>query len=192
MKKRLLILVLAAVLSLAAAGCAKKDSAPVKAEIVIHDYGTITLELYPDVAPITVENFCSLAESGFYDGLTIHRVQSGFVIQGGDPNGNGTGGSEKTIKGEFLANGVNNTLSHTRGVISMARSGKDYNSASSQFFIVHQDNPESLDGLYAGFGKVTDGMEIVDAICAVTPITDSMGSVPASFQPVIETVKIYR
>ena len=120
------------------------------AEIVVKNYGTIALELDADVAPITVENFANLVNEGFYNGLTFHRIISGFMIQGGDPLGNGTGGSSKTIKGEFASNGVKNSISHVRGTISMARSSMP-NSASSQFFIVHQDST-FLDGKYAAFG----------------------------------------
>ncbi len=119
-------------------------------------------ELYKDIAPLTVDNFVSLIKEKFYDGIIFHRVISGFMIQGGDPTGTGTGGSEKTIKGEFLANGVVNNLKHTRGVLSMART-MDPNSASSQFFIMHQDAPH-LDGQYAAFGKITKGIEVVDEI----------------------------
>lgn len=137
----------------------------IKAKITMENGGAIELELYPDIAPITVENFVSLAGSGFYDGLIFHRVISGFMIQGGDPLGNGMGGSDKNIKGEFAANGVANSLSHKRGVISMARS-QNFNSASSQFFIMHADG-EFLDGQYAAFGKVTSGIETVDAIAEV-------------------------
>jgi len=125
----------------------------------------IELELYPDVAPITVKNFEKLVSEGFYDGLTFHRVLPGFMIQGGDPLGNGMGGTKENIKGEFRANGVNNTLKHTRGVISMARAF-DPNSASSQFFIMHADAPH-LDGQYAAFGKVTSGLEAVDEIASI-------------------------
>lgn len=132
--------------------------------------GDIVIQLRPDVAPITVENFESLVSSGFYDGLTFHRVYSGFMIQGGDPNGNGTGGSEKTIKGEFSANGVNNTLSHKRGVVSMARSSS-YNSASSQFFICHADST-FLDGNYAAFGEVVSGMDVVDGIAGTAVVSN--------------------
>lgn len=135
-------------------------------QIEMQDGGKIKLELYPDIAPITVENFKKLVSEKFYDGLIFHRVIKGFMIQGGDPKGNGTGGSKETIKGEFRANGVNNTLSHTRGVISMARSN-NYNSASSQFFIVHADK-KGLDGDYAAFGKVIEGMDVVDKIANVT------------------------
>lgn len=137
----------------------------IQVQIEMEDGGIIKLELYPDVAPITCENFVKLAKEGFYDGLTFHRVVSGFMIQGGDPEGNGTGGSDETIKGEFSANGVENNLSHTRGVISMARS-QDMDSASSQFFICHADSPH-LDGNYAAFGRVTEGMDVVDAIASV-------------------------
>ena len=145
-------------------------------------------ELYPEIAPNTVNNFISLVQKGFYDGLIFHRVISGFMIQGGDPKGDGTGGSKKTIKGEFAQNGVENNLSHTRGVISMARSN-DPNSASSQFFIVQADSTY-LDGQYAAFGKVTKGMDIVDKICKDTPVTDSNGTVEKKNQPVINSIKI--
>ena len=156
-------------------------------QIEIADYGTIVAELYSDVAPITVENFLKLVDSGFYDGLTFHRIISGFMIQGGDPNGNGTGGSSQRIKGEFKANGVNNTLLHDRGVLSMARS-QAYDSASSQFFIMHEAAPH-LDGSYAAFGKVLSGMEVVDAICNSVPVTDRNGSVAKADQPVITSIK---
>lgn len=122
----------------------------------------IKAELYPDVAPITVDNFVNLVKEGFYDGLIFHRVIKGFMIQGGDPLGSGMGGADKKIKGEFMANGVKNDLKHTRGVLSMARSSNP-NSASSQFFIMHEDAPH-LDGQYAAFGKVIDGMDAVDEI----------------------------
>lgn len=158
------------------------------AEITVKDYGTIKVELDAGTAPITVTNFVDLANDGFYDGLTFHRIISGFMIQGGDPQGNGTGGAGKTIKGEFSANGVDNPISHERGVISMARS-REYDSASSQFFIMHEDS-DSLDGEYAAFGHVTEGMEIVDKICEDTEVEDGNGTVAAENQPVIETVKI--
>ena len=122
----------------------------------------IVIELYPETAPKTVENFMSLEKKGFYDGLIFHRVIPGFMIQGGDPLGNGMGGSKETIPGEFAANGFQNDLKHERGVLSMARA-MDPNSASSQFFIMHQNAPH-LDGQYAAFGKVTDGMDVVDEI----------------------------
>ena len=158
------------------------------AVITVENYGEIKLELDGDTAPITVKNFTELAKSGFYDGLTFHRVISGFMIQGGDPNGNGTGGSDKTIKGEFSANGIDNKISHKRGVISMARS-KSYDSASSQFFIMHEDGTY-LDGQYAAFGHVTEGMETVDAIAKNTPVTDNNGTVLRENQPIIKSVEI--
>ena len=157
-------------------------------EIEIKDYGTISLELDADTAPVSVTNFIQLAKDGFYDGLTFHRIISGFMIQGGDPLGNGTGGSDKTIKGEFSQNGVENNISHVRGVISMARSNHP-DSASSQFFIMHEDSP-SLDGAYAAFGHVTEGIEIVDQICEDTPVQDDNGTVKADDQPVITSVKV--
>lgn len=158
------------------------------AEIEVQDYGTISLELDADTAPVTVTNFVNLANSGFYDGLTFHRIISGFMIQGGDPLGNGTGGSDETIQGEFSENGVENSISHVRGTISMARA-TDPDSASSQFFIVHEDSTY-LDGQYAGFGHVTDGMDVVDAICEDTPVQDSNGTVAAADQPVITSITI--
>ena len=133
--------------------------------IEMENGGKITVELYPEHAPITVANFEKLVRAGFYDGLTFHRVIPGFMIQGGDPLGNGMGGADENIKGEFKRNGVNNTLLHTRGVISMARA-QDPNSASSQFFIMHADAPH-LDGSYAAFGKVCEGIEIVDEIASI-------------------------
>ena len=133
--------------------------------IQMKDLGTITVELYPDVAPNTVANFVTLVQSGFYDGLTFHRVIPGFMIQGGDPLGTGMGNPGYSIKGEFTANGFQNDLKHTRGVISMARSQLP-DSAGSQFFIMHADYP-SLNGQYASFGKVTDGMDVVYAIASV-------------------------
>ena len=156
------------------------------AEIVVKNYGKIELELDADVAPITVENFANLVNEGFYNGLTFHRIISGFMIQGGDPLGNGTGGSNKTIKGEFASNGVKNSISHVRGTISMARSSMP-NSASSQFFIVHKDST-FLDGKYAAFGTVTSGMEVVDKICADTAVEDDNGTVAKNNQPVIEKI----
>ncbi|MBS7239683.1 MAG: peptidylprolyl isomerase [Acetatifactor sp.] len=158
------------------------------AEITVKDYGTIAVELDADNAPISVTNFVKLAEEGFYDGLTFHRIISGFMIQGGDPNGNGTGGSKETIKGEFSANGVDNPLKHTRGAISMARSSKP-DSASSQFFIMHQD-ASHLDGQYACFGYVTDGMDVVDAICDAVQVEDRNGTVLPKNQPVIESIRV--
>lgn len=158
------------------------------AEIEVEGYGTIALELDADTAPVSVTNFVNLAKDGFYNGLTFHRIISGFMIQGGDPLGNGTGGSDKTIKGEFSDNGIENNISHVRGVISMARAN-DPDSASSQFFIVHEDS-NFLDGQYAAFGHVTEGMEIVDQICQDTPVQDSNGTVSADDQPVISSISI--
>ena len=158
------------------------------AEIDVKDYGLIKVELNADEAPITVTNFVKLAKEGFYDGLTFHRIINGFMIQGGDPEGNGTGGSDETIKGEFSANNVDNILKHTRGAISMARS-QDYDSASSQFFIVHQTTT-SLDGQYAVFGYVYEGMDVVDKIATSVPVTDDNGTVEAQNQPIINSIKI--
>ena len=157
-------------------------------EMVVKDMGTIELELDPSAAPDTVDNFMKLVEEGFYDGLTFHRIIDGFMIQGGDPKGNGTGGSDQTIKGEFKSNGVDNPIKHTRGTISMARS-RDKNSASSQFFIMHQD-AEHLDGEYAAFGHVTSGIEVVDKICREAKPTDGNGTIKPEEQPVIESMKI--
>lgn len=161
-----------------------------KVEIKLKNYGTIYLDLDEESAPITVNNFVKLAEDGFYDGLTFHRIITGFMIQGGDPLGTGTGGSDEKIKGEFSNNKIENNLSHTRGAISMARS-KDYNSARSQFFIVHEDST-FLDGDYAAFGYVTNGMDIVDKICKDTPVQDRNGTVLPKNQPVIELIKIIK
>lgn len=198
--KKIIAFLLCAVLAGAALGCGSKDKSEAStgdadllsglhyAEIEVEDYGTISLELDADTAPITVTNFVNLAKDGFYDGLTFHRIIDGFMIQGGDPLGNGTGGSDETIKGEFSDNGVENDISHVRGTISMARSS-DPDSASSQFFIVHQDSTY-LDGQYAAFGHVTDGMDVVDAICEDTPVQDNNGTVAAEDQPVITSITI--
>ncbi len=169
-------------------------------EITVENYGVIALTLDETIAPKTVKNFIGLVEDGFYDGLTFHRIMSGFMIQGGDPNGNGSGGSGKSIKGEFSANGVNNPIKHVRGVISMARMGENpyygitaemaMNSATSQFFIMHNDN-DGLDGDYAAFGWVTSGIEVVDAICANTP-SGYNGAVSAQNQPVITSIRIIK
>lgn len=217
MKRRLIGVMLAAVMVLGLAACGKEEngsgsgdvasgngesaeagedagngetvSGKHHVEITVKDYGTISVELDGDAAPITVENFLKLAGDGFYDGLTFHRIISGFMIQGGDPKGDGTGGSNENIKGEFSENGVENNLSHTRGAISMARAAaKD--SASSQFFIVHEDST-FLDGQYACFGYVTEGIDVVDAICdAVDAFIDNNGTVEKESQPVIESVKV--
>ncbi len=196
MKKKLLILTLlvGAVFLLSACGNEEKEenmlSGKINAVIKVKDKGEIKLELDADVAPITVTNFVNLAKDGFYDGLTFHRVVKDFMIQGGDPNGDSTGGSPNPIKGEFEKNGVKNDISHVRGVISMARTLSDMNSASSQFFIVHKD-ALSLDGDYAAFGHVTDGMDIVDDIAENVPSENPVsGLVAKDKQPVIETIEI--
>lgn len=183
----MLLVLTVAVMGLTACG-SEFSSGKHHAEISIKDYGTIKLELDADTAPITVENFAKLVNEGFYDGLTFHRIISGFMIQGGDPKGNGRGGSDETIKGEFSDNGVENSILHKRGVISMARSD-DPDSASSQFFIMHQDAP-NLDGFYAAFGKVTEGIEVVDKICESVEVTDINGTVAKGNQPVIESIKM--
>ena len=196
------IIALIAVLSLCLcifAGCSKEE-APTEmpeaeadhpfVEIEIQDFGTVKVELYPEDAPITVRNFLDLAESGFYNGLTFHRIMEGFMMQGGDPEGTGMGGSDQTIKGEFSANGIDNPLSHTRGAISMARS-QNPDSASSQFFIVHQDST-FLDGQYACFGYVTEGMDVVDAVCqySSTVVKDQNDTLAAEDQPVITEIRV--
>ena len=196
MKKTIPALMAALCLALTACGQTPADASASAAEpigkytavIDIADYGAITLELDGDSAPLTVANFVKLAKDGFYDGLTFHRIMDGFMMQGGDPKGNGTGGSEETIPGEFSANGYDNPISHTRGTISMARAS-DPNSASSQFFICQADST-FLDGSYAAFGRVTDGMDVVDAICADAQPTDDNGTIPPEAQPVINSVTI--
>lgn len=160
-----------------------------RADIIVKDYGTITVELDSSAAPITVENFVTLAANGVYDGSTFHRIIEGFMIQGGiakNPNATAT---VHSIKGEFLKNGWNNPINHVRGVISMARAN-DYDSASCQFFIVHQDSTY-LNFQYAGFGHVISGMEVVDKIASDARPTDNNGTIPADEQPIIETVRIY-
>ncbi len=192
--KKILALALTLSFMLCFAGCGAESSNGALGThtvvIKVKGYGDITVELDGDTAPITVENFLKLTEEGFYDGLTFHRIIEGFMIQGGDPEGTGYGGSSQTIKGEFSANGIENNISHERGVISMARS-QDYDSASSQFFIMHEDN-ESLDGQYAAFGHVTDGMDVVDALAEETPVTDGNGSVAKENQPIIESIKVVK
>ena len=158
------------------------------AAITVKDYGEIDVELDADTAPITVTNFVKLVQDNFYDGLTFHRIIDGFMIQGGDPEGTGRGGSDETIKGEFSENGVKNDISHERGVISMARSS-DPDSASSQFFIVQSDSTY-LDGQYAAFGHVTEGMDIVDQICKDAKPTDNNGTISADEQPVMTSVTV--
>ncbi|MBQ3468532.1 MAG: peptidylprolyl isomerase [Bacilli bacterium] len=190
MKKLLVAIIIGLVLI---TGCGSKKgsdnmlSGKHEIAIEIENYGVIKAELDADVAPITVTNFMKLVDEKFYDGLTFHRIIDGFMIQGGDPKGDGTGGSDETIKGEFTNNGVENNISHKRGVISMARS-QDNDSASSQFFIVHKDSTY-LDGEYAAFGHVTEGMEIVDKICADVKVEDNNGTVLKENQPVIKSIK---
>ena len=182
--------------ALLATGCgAKKEDTGsgaagdgVKIAIEVEDYGTINAVLDSENAPETVENFVNLVKEGFYDGLTFHRIIDGFMIQGGDPNGDGTGGSDQKIKGEFSQNGVENKISHKRGVLSMARA-QDMDSASSQFFIVQADS-DFLDGQYAGFGHVIDGMDIVDEICEKVTGQDANGVLPKEDQPEIVSIRI--
>ena len=164
------------------------DSKVYYVDFMVEDYGKITVELDQEEAPLTAANFVALAQSGFYDGLTFHRIMEGFMMQGGDPEGDGTGGSEKLIPGEFASNGYKNDLSHKRGTISMART-EEPDSASSQFFIMQEDN-KSLDGKYAAFGHVVEGMDIVDAICADAKPTDDNGTIAADDQPVISYVTV--
>ncbi len=156
--------------------------------LTVKDYGEVKLELDGNAAPLTVDNFVKLAESGFYDGLTFHRIIDGFMIQGGDPEGTGYGGSDENIKGEFRANGVDNPISHEAGVISMARSS-DPDSASSQFFITVAD-ATFLDGQYAAFGRVTEGFDSVRLIARDARPIDGNGTVPKKDQPVIESVRV--
>ena len=170
--KRLLAAVLGAVMTLGIfSGCGSKDGEEKK----------FIITLYPDIAPITCENFQSLVEDEFYNGLTFHRIVEGFMAQGGDPNGDGTGNGPETIKGEFAANGVENNLAHTRGVVSMARGGDDMDSASCQFFICYEAKSH-LDGNYAAFGLVTEGMEVVDGFLDIKRTTglDGAESKPVS------------
>lgn len=156
------------------------------AVITVKDYGKITLALDADAAPVTVENFIKLVDEGFYDGLTFHRLMDGFMVQGGDPNGNGTGGSDETIVGEFASNGHENPISHVKGVISMARS-QNPDSASSQFFITVADSV-FLDGDYAAFGYVTDGMDVAEKMAKDAKPVDNNGTIPPEEQPVIESI----
>lgn len=205
MKKEIktLLVMLLSVTLIMLAGCGGKDETPEPeepetqttegigihhAEIDIEGYGTVCVELDGDTAPVTVQNFMDLANSGFYNGLTFHRIIDGFMIQGGDPNGNGTGGSGTNIVGEFASNGYENNIAHVKGVISMARS-QDPNSASSQFFIMVADAPH-LDGEYAAFGHVTSGQEIVDRIAADAQPLDSNGTIAPEDQPVITEIRI--
>lgn len=159
---------------------------PTIVTMTMENGGEVVMELYPDVAPKTVENFVKLASDGFYNGLTFHRVIPGFMIQGGDPDGNGTGGPDHSVEGEFSNNGFENDLSHERGVVSMARS-QDPDSAGSQFFIVVEDST-FLDGDYAAFGKVTEGMDVVDEIVSVE--TGSNDKPVEGQEQVIETITV--
>lgn len=189
--KKILILMMGVLFII---GCSKESdnkylTGKVNIEIIVADYGVIDLELDADAAPITVTNFVKLINEGFYDGLTFHRIIDGFMIQGGDPDHNGTGGSSEKIKGEFSLNGVENNISHVRGVISMARSGNSYDSASSQFFIVQEDST-FLDGAYAAFGYVVKGMDVVDEIAEKAKVIDNNGTVLYKNQPVITSIKV--
>jgi peptidyl-prolyl cis-trans isomerase B (cyclophilin B) len=194
MKRKILVLIL--VILLLVTGCTEKKqkkgnkfmTGKHHVEMIVKDYGTIKLELDADEAPITVTNFIKLTKEGFYDNLTFHRVIKDFMIQGGDPQGDGTGGSDENIKGEFSENGIENNISHKRGVISMARA-YDMDSASSQFFIVHKDSTY-LDGQYAAFGHVTEGMDIVDKIAENTKVEDNNGTVSKENQPIIEKINL--
>jgi len=206
MKKKLLSLIFLSVMLLAFTACGKKEEEPETpvemltqdsegllsgqygVEIEIEKYGTVALTIDADLAPVTVTNFVNLANADFYDGLTFHRIINGFMMQGGDPEGTGMGGSPRKIQGEFASNGIENSLAHSRGVISMARTNQP-DSASSQFFIMHQDYP-SLDGEYAAFGMVTGGIEIVDAVCKATPTEDGNGTVLTEYQPIIKEIRI--
>lgn len=189
MKKAVSIVLSAVLILLCFASCGSKGMKGTHhAEMVIKNYGTVKIELYGDQAPLTVENFVNLCNKGFYDGLTFHRYVKDFVLQGGDPEGTGLGGCESSVKGEFSANGVKNTIKHKKGVISMARNQFDFNSASSQFFICLKNScSDDLDGQYAAFGKITEGMDIIDKLCADLTESDCL---PKDQQPVIETIKV--
>ena len=166
-------------------GCGKTLDLPDQKEAAVQSGNTIILTLHTDQAPITCENFEKLVKEGFYDGLTFHRVVDDFMAQGGDPEGTGMGGSKDTIKGEFKANGVNNELSHQRGVVSMARSN-DYDSASSQFFICYNGQyADTLDGNYAAFANVTEGMEVVDDFMKVERDMNSSGEIAIPKNPIV-------
>lgn len=198
LKKTLTFAVSAIIICAALTSCADKNAAEhskydessvsdvsgVSGDSEVRELGSFIITLYPEYAPITCENFEKLVSEGFYDGLTFHRVYADFMAQGGDPNGDGTGGSDETITGEFSENGIENNLSHTRGVVSMARSS-DYDSASSQFFICYTDDDTFLDGQYAAFGEVTEGMEVVDSFLTATEITySSSGELSSPVDPI--------
>lgn len=185
MKKRILAIGILCVLMICI-GCTNQTKGENPMVTMTMENGDVmTFKLYPEKAPITVANFIKLANEGFYNGLTFHRIIEGFMIQGGDPQGTGMGGSDETIKGEFSSNGVNNDLKHVRGVISMARSGMP-NSASSQFFIMHEDAPH-LDGQYAAFGMMIDGYDVLDKL-AKTPV-GADGQTPLE-KPVIQSITV--
>lgn len=193
--KKIMAVLLSVICCICFSGCSKEKSEDGDylsglhhVEIDIEDFGTIKVELDADSAPISVTHFITLAKDGFYDGLTFHRVIPDFMIQGGSSSGDASSGSESSIKGEFSANGVTNSISHVRGTISMARNSISMDSASTQFFIVQKDSLY-LDGQYAGFGHVTEGMEVVDEICANTPYGEN-GAVTADNQPVITAIRV--
>ena len=195
MKKICLLLIFVLSVSLMFACSKNQDSGlaeeSYKIEIEIENYGTITAVLDAKTAPITVENFINNVKSGFYNGLTFHRIIKGFMMQGGDQNGDGINNEgTPTIKGEFAYNGVENNISHTRGTLSMARSA-DYDSASTQFFIMHEDYT-SLDNQYAAFGRVVKGIEVVDAICNNSITEDNNGTVLERNRPVIKEIRIVK
>ncbi len=177
------------------AACVETDEVTTLVKLSVKDFGDIIIRLYPEVAPKTVANFQMLVSQHFYDGLTFHRVMKDFMVQTGDPDGNGTGGSEDEIKGEFNTNGFKNNLKHIRGTVSMARRGNDNNSASSQFFIVHKTNSSStkLNGKYASFGYVIAGMEVVDAIASVPVAATDRGemSIPKT-AVTIDTIRFVK
>lgn len=180
--------------SMGLTGCKKEEKSDLLSgkhhvEMDIEGYGTVCMELDADTAPITVTNFINLANQGFYNGLTFHRIIAGFMAQGGDPLGTGRGGSGSNITGEFNINGIMNYISHNRGTVSMARSADSYNSGSSQFFICVADCT-SLDGQYAAFGRVTSGMDVVDAMVEATPVQDDNGTVLSEDQPVITEIRV--
>ena len=188
--KKLLMIMMIMVLLL---GCSKNTSKDNQSNTIqvlmdIENYGEVTIELYEDVAPKTVANFVKLVEQGFYDGLTFHRIISDFMVQGGDPNGNSTGGSGETIEGEFSSNGFKNDLKHEDGVISMARA-QDPNSASSQFFIMVRTSPH-LDGNYAAFGRVIDGLEHIHKMAQDAKPIDNNGTILPDEQPIIKSIKL--
>lgn len=194
--KKIIAILLSTVLLFSLAGCSGGSSNAEHSfvKVTMETGDSFVIELMPEYAPETVENFLQLVESGFYDGLTFHRIYPGFMAQGGDPKGDGTGDSDKNIKGEFSANGFDkNTLSHDRGVVSMARGGNDMDSASCQFFICYSgDYKSSLDGQYAAFGKVIEGMETVDALAEcerVYSVTDRNFTTPVD-PPVMEKVEV--